>query len=706
MDIINLVSKELNIKYWQVKNTLELLENNTVPFISRYRKEATGNLNEEQIREIKDRFNYYQKLENYKQTVLKSIDSQGKLTEELKNKILNCTKLSELENIYLPFKKRKKTKADIAIENGLEPLAKLLLFKKIDFNLEAKKFLNEKFDSIEKIEEGVSHIIGQWFAHDAKIRTKLLDYILKFGYIKTYKKKEFENTKTKYEIFTDFTQKLNKIPEYRILSIFRGENEGVLKVNIKLDEKFKNDLFNNYLTNWKENNKLILKGLEYGWNNMLYPSIENEVRKILKEKAEKRAIEIFSKNLKELLLTPPIKGKRILAIDPGYRTGCKVVVIDENGKFLEHKTIYPVPPHNDFENSEKIVLELIKKYDLNLIAIGNGTASRETQQFIAQLIKNHNLNIKYLFVNEAGASVYSASKLAKEEFPNLDVTIRGAISIGRRVLDPLAEFVKIDPKSLGVGQYQHDVNQKLLKEKLDNVVEDVVNHVGVNLNTASPKLLEYVSGITSKLSKKIVEYRETHGKFIERKELLKIKGLGEKIYQQCAGFLRIFDGANPLEMTGIHPENYETARKLLSIYGFNVFNIKEKENQIKNTMEKILSDEKKLTELSKELDIGIYTLKDIILDLIKPGRDPRDELPQPLLYDDILTFEDLKVGMRLQGTVTNITDFGAFVDIGIKESGLIHKSKLNGEIHINQIVDVEIIDIDKDLKHISLKMIN
>lgn len=703
MNIINLISEELNLKPWQVENTINLLNDNTVPFISRYRKEATGALNEEQIRTIKEKYEYYQNLEKYKNTVLKSIKDQGKLTEELENKIKSCKKLNELENIYLPFKKRKKTKADIAIENGLEPLAKLLYEQKINFEIVAKDYLSDKFDSIEKVKEGVSYIIGQWFAHDSKVRSKLLEFLLNHGFIHTSKKKEYENVKTKFEMFNGFSQKLNKIPEYRILSINRGEKEGILKVNISLEDSFKQKLFNKYLTKWDENNQIILPGLEYGWSNMLYPSIENQVRNLLNEKAENRAIEIFASNLKQILLTPPIKGKRILAIDPGYRTGCKIVALDEYGKFLEHNTIYPVPPKNDYETSEEIVLDFIKKYNLNLIAIGNGTASRETQKFVAWLLKKHNLKIKYLFVNEAGASVYSASKLAKEEFPDLDVTIRGAISIGRRVQDPLAEFVKIDPKSLGVGQYQHDVNQKKLKEKLDNIVEDVVNLVGVNLNTASAKLLEYVSGITPKLAKKIVEYREKNGKFKERKELLKINGFGEKTFEQSAGFLRIFDGINPLEMTGIHPENYETAEKLLKLYGLKIEDIKK--NKVKENFEKILNDKEKLTELSESLNVGIYTLKDIIFDLLKPGRDPRDELPQPILFDDILTFEDLKIGMKLQGTITNITDFGAFVDLGIKESGLIHKSKIKSKLKINQIVNVRIINLDYELKHIQLELV-
>ncbi|SHE37962.1 uncharacterized protein SAMN02745164_00324 [Marinitoga hydrogenitolerans DSM 16785] len=711
MNIIEAITSELKVKTWQVKNTIELLNNgNTIPFISRYRKEATGNLTEEEVRKISELFQYYTELEKRKESVLKSIEEQGKLTEDLKNKILNAIKLSEVEDLYLPYKKRKKTKADIAIENGLEPFAQKILLQEVkDINKEAENFINEKITSTKEALDGVKYIIGQYFAHNERIRKTLRNDLLKYGYIESNKKKKYIEEKTKYDMYHEFSQKISKIPNYRVLSLNRGEKDGILSVKLTIDDKYIEKLYNFYLTKFEENNKIIKEGLDYGFKNMLFPSISNEVRNILTQRAEEKSIELFSKNLKELLLTPPLKNKRVLAIDPGYRTGCKVVALDESGKFLENNTIYPVPPQNDFENAEKIVLYLIKKYNLNLIVIGNGTASRETQKFIVDTIKKHNLNLKYIFADESGASVYSASKLAVKEFPDLDVTVRGAISIGRRIQDPLAEFVKIDPKSLGVGQYQHDMNQKLLKEKLENTVEHVVNLVGVNLNTASSALLQYISGITPKLAENIVKYREKNGPFKERKELLKVKGFGEKAFEQSAGFLRIFDGNNPLEVTGIHPESYEKTEELLNFLGFKKEDIldNEKLNSIREKLNTI-----NIQELSKKLEIGEYTLKDIISELQKPGRDLRDELPQPLLYEDVLTFDDLKIGMILQGRVTNITDFGAFVDLGIKENGLIHKSNVSEKfikhpsevLGINQIVTVEILDIDKDLKRINLKL--
>ncbi|WGS65544.1 Tex family protein [Marinitoga aeolica] len=715
MNILEVISKDIKAKEWQVKNTIELLDNgNTIPFISRYRKEATGNLTEEDVRKISELYQYYTELEKRKESVIKSIEEQGKLTEDLKNKILNSMKLSEVEDLYLPYKKRKKTKADIAIENGLEPLAQKLLLQEItEIEKEAEKFINDKVPSIDEVLEGVKFIIGQYFAHNEKIRKTLRNDLLRFGKIESSKKKKFLEEKTKYDMYHEFSQEISRIPNYRVLSINRGEKDGVLSVKLTIEDKYIEKLYRNYLTRFPENNKVIKVGLDYGFKNMLFPSISNEVRNILTQRAEEKSIELFSKNLKELLLTPPLKNKRVLAIDPGYRTGCKVVALDESGKFLENNTIYPVPPQNDFENAEKIVLDLIKKYNLNLIVIGNGTASRETQKFIVDTVKKHNLNLKYIFADESGASVYSASKLAVKEFPDLDVTVRGAISIGRRIQDPLAEFVKIDPKSLGVGQYQHDMNQKLLKEKLENTVEHVVNLVGVNLNTASSALLQYISGITPKLAENIVKYREENGPFKSRNELLNVKGFGPKAFEQAAGFLRIFDGENPLEITGIHPESYEKTEELLKFFGFKKEDIldNEKLNLIRRELDKYTTNDK-IKELSEKLDIGEYTLKDIISELKKPGRDLRDDLPQPLLYEDVLTLDDLKVGMILQGRVTNITDFGAFVDLGIKENGLIHKSNVSDKfirhpsevLSINQIVTVEILDIDKDLKRINLKL--
>lgn len=673
----NLIAKELNLKNWQVKNALELLKENTIHFIARYRKDQTGGLNEEQLREIEKLSNYLQKVENFKKKILKVIEKEGKLTKKLKEKIENSYDLKELEDIYLPYKKTKKNKADIAIENGLLPLYKKLIHENINIEQEYQKYLSKQFDTKEKIIEGLVDIIAQEFSQNVNFRKKTEFYLLEYGYIKVNKKVDY---KTKYDTYDNFLKRVKYIKEYQTLSINRGEKENILKVLLILDSQFKEKILS--LTKLNLENEIIKKGLEKGWKS-LFSVISNRVRKALTQRAEERAILIFSKNLKQLLLTPPLKNKRILAIDPGNKTGCKIAILDENGKFLDYAIIYPTPPHNDILNSEKTVLELIKKYQINLIVIGNGTASRETQKFIVDVIKKHKLNIKYMFSNEAGASVYSVSKIAIEEFPDLDPTIRSAISIGRRVQDPLAELVKINPKSLGLGQYQHDVNQKKLEEELDNVTKDVVNMVGVNLNTASAKLLEYVAGLTPVIAKKIVKYREENGRFFERKELLKIKGIGKNTFRQCAGFLRIFDGKNPLEQTGIHPEQYEIAEKLL------IYNL----------------EDTNLDELSKELNVGKLTLKDIIEELNKKTRDPRDSLPKPILYDDILTFEDLKIGLKLQGKVINITDFGVFIDLGLKETGFLYKKYVLSPLNINDIIDVEIIELDYELRHIKVKQI-
>jgi uncharacterized protein len=717
LDIIKTITEDLNIKLFQTENTIELLnEGNTVPFISRYRKERTGNLDEEKIRQIEELFKYYQNLEDYKKTVLKSIEEQGKLTDELKEKIINTKKMTELEDLYLPYKKRKKTNADKAIEAGLEPAANKVLLGNIKSLDELEEFISEEYDNIDKVVEGISYIIGQTFAHDKDNRESLRKYYEKFGKIHSEKKKEFVEEATKYDMYHEFTQEISKIPNYRVLALNRGEKEKVLNVKLIIDDEWLDKEKSKYKTGNEICDEIISKGLNYGFTNMLNPSIEREIRQNLTEKAEEGAIDLFAKNLRQLLLTPPLKNKRILAIDPGFRTGCKVVALDEMGNFLANDTIYPVPPQNDVENSEKIMMGLIKKYNINLIAIGNGTASRETQQFVVDLIKKNNLDLKYIFVDESGASVYSASKLAKEEFPEYDVTVRGAISLGRRIQDPLAEFVKIDPKSIGVGQYQHDVNQKKLKEKLDATVESVVNLVGVNLNTASYSLLEYVSGITISLAKKIVQYRQKNGSFQKRVDLFNVKGFGEKAFEQSAGFLRIIDGENPLEMTGIHPESYEAAEKLINILGYTLddLKIKEKLDPLKLKVSQLLNEKENLKSISEKLEIGEYTLIDILKELQKPGRDPRDEMPQPQLMDDILKFEDLKESMRLSGKITNITDFGAFVDLGIKENGLIHKSNLAEKfvahptdiVQINDIVEVEIINIDKTRRRIGLRLVS
>ncbi len=716
MDILKVISEEMTLKFHQVQNTVSMLEEgDTVPFISRYRKERTGNLNEEEIRRIEELFKYYTNLESYKQTVINSISEQGKLTEELRKEIENALKLSIVEDIYLPYKKRKKTKADMAIQAGLEPLAIMILqgmeVSKSTFN----SYFSDEYPVLEKAEEGVVYIIGQKFSHDQFIRDSLRNFYTKSGFILSQKKKEFKEQKTKYDMYDDFKQEISKIQDYRILALDRGEKEDVLSISLSLEEVFIEQLFSKYMTKKMPNDTYIKTGLEYGFKNMLDPSISREIRQSMSEKAGDAAIELFAKNLRELLMTPPLKNKRVLAIDPGFRTGCKAVALDESGKFLEYNTIFPVPPQNDFEGAEKTVLKMIKSHNLNLIVIGNGTASRETQAFVVNTIKSNSLNIKYIFANEAGASVYSASEIAKEEFPDQDVTVRGAVSIGRRVQDPLAELVKIDPKSIGVGQYQHDVNQKKLKEKLENTVESVVNTVGVNLNTSSYAILSFISGINSSTAKKIVEYRNKNGKFLKREALMNVKGFGQKAFEQSAGFLRIFDGSKPLEVTGIHPESYGAAQILLKELGYSASDILDpvKSILLKKALSECISNDKKLSEYEKKLGVGKFTLSDIIKELQKPGIDPRDELTQPILYDDILSFNDLKEGMKLQGKITNITDFGAFVDLGIKESGLIHKSNMGKKfvrhpsevLSINDIVNIEIITMDKELKRINLRLV-
>jgi len=716
MDILKVISEEMTLKFHQVQNTVSMLEEgDTVPFISRYRKERTGNLNEEEIRRIEELFKYYTNLESYKQTVINSISEQGKLTEELRKEIENALKLSIVEDIYLPYKKRKKTKADMAIQAGLEPLAIMILQGMEVSKSTFDSYLSDDYSTLEKAEEGIMYIIGQKFSHDQSIRDSLRNFYAKNGFILSQKKKEFREQKTKYDMYDDFKQEISKIQDYRILALDRGEKEEVLSISLSLEDVFIEQLFSKYMTKKMPNDTYIKNGLEYGFKNMLDPSISREIRQSMSEKAGDAAIELFAKNLRELLMTPPLKNKRVLAIDPGFRTGCKAVALDESGKFLEYNTIFPVPPQNDFEGAEKTVLKMIKSHNLNLIVIGNGTASRETQAFVVNTIKSNSLNIKYIFANEAGASVYSASEIAKEEFPDQDVTVRGAVSIGRRVQDPLAELVKIDPKSIGVGQYQHDVNQKKLKEKLENTVESVVNTVGVNLNTSSYAILSFISGINSSTAKKIVEYRNKNGKFLKREALMNVKGFGQKAFEQSAGFLRIFDGSQPLEVTGIHPESYGAAQLLLKELGYSASDILDpvKSILLKKALSDCISSDKKLSEYEKKLGVGKFTLSDIIRELQKPGIDPRDELTQPILYDDILSFNDLKEGMKLQGKITNITDFGAFVDLGIKESGLIHKSNMGKKfvrhpsevLSINDIVNIEIITMDKELKRINLRLI-
>lgn len=713
--LLEQVSRELKIKVNQVKSVITLTEEgNTIPFIARYRKEQTGALDEVQIRDILERWNYVLNLEERKSEVLRSIAEQGKLTDELSVKITKATKLQEVEDLYRPYKQKRRTRASVAKEKGLEPLANwMLTFPKAGkVEEEAAKFINEELEvnTWEEAVKGAQDIIAEMVSDDAEARKWIREETLRRGVIVTTVKDEEADEKRVYEMYYEFSEPVAKIVPHRILAINRGEKEGVLKVTVQVDEE---KIFN-YLRKTFVKNKQsvtadeVIAAIQDGYKRLIQPSIEREVRNELTEKAEEQAIHIFAENLRNLLLQPPLKGKLVLGVDPAYRTGCKLAVVDETGKVLHIDVIYPHPPapSGEREKASKKIKEIIEKFAVEMVAIGNGTASRETEEFIAQVLKEIKRDVYYLIVNEAGASVYSASELAREEFPDLQVEERSAVSIARRLQDPLAELVKIDPKSVGVGQYQHDVSQKKLQESLEFVVETVVNQVGVNVNTASVALLQYVSGLTKTVAKNIVKYREEHGKFTNREQLKEIPRLGVKTYEQCIGFLRIIDGDEPLDRTSIHPENYEHVKKLLA--------------KVEVTKEQIGTEEMAeklkhidIAETATELDIGELTLKDIIDDLLKPERDPRDELPKPLLRKDVLTLEDLKPGMELQGSVRNVVDFGAFVDIGVKQDGLVHISKMSHRfikhpldvVSVGDIVTVWVESVDVQKGRIALSMI-
>lgn len=713
--LLEQVSRELKIKVNQVKSVIALTEEgNTIPFIARYRKEQTGALDEVQIRDILERWNYVLNLEERKSEVLRSIAEQGKLTDELSVKITKATKLQEVEDLYRPYKQKRRTRASVAKEKGLEPLANwMLTFPKAGkVEEEAAKFINEELEvnTWEEAVKGAQDIIAEMVSDDAEARKWIREETLRRGVIVTTVKDEEADEKRVYEMYYEFSEPVAKIVPHRILAINRGEKEGVLKVTVQVDEE---KIFN-YLRKTFVKNKQsvtadeVIAAIQDGYKRLIQPSIEREVRNELTEKAEEQAIHIFAENLRNLLLQPPLKGKLVLGVDPAYRTGCKLAVVDETGKVLHIDVIYPHPPapSGEREKASKKIKEIIEKFAVEMVAIGNGTASRETEEFIAQVLKEIKRDVYYLIVNEAGASVYSASELAREEFPDLQVEERSAVSIARRLQDPLAELVKIDPKSVGVGQYQHDVSQKKLQESLEFVVETVVNQVGVNVNTASVALLQYVSGLTKTVAKNIVKYREEHGKFTNREQLKEIPRLGVKTYEQCIGFLRIIDGDEPLDRTSIHPENYEHVKKLLA--------------KVEVTKEQIGTEEMAeklkhidIAETATELDIGELTLKDIIDDLLKPERDPRDELPKPLLRKDVLTLEDLKPGMELQGSVRNVVDFGAFVDIGVKQDGLVHISKMSHRfikhpldvVSVGDIVTVWVESVDVQKGRIALSMI-
>ena len=722
--IIKTIADELGVREKQVESAVNLIdEGNTIPFIARYRKEATGGLSDEVLRDLGERLTYLRNLENRKQEIIKSIEEQGKLTDEIKLAVENSKTLAEAEDIYRPFKQKKKTRATVAKAKGLEPLAEIIILQEektpiqeiareyvnIDsLSEEDKKNKDKVVASAEEAIQGALDIIAENISDNAKYRKDIKRLYYREGLIKTSAKDMEE--KSNYEMYYDYSESLRFIPSHRILAINRGEKEDFLKVKIeKNEEKILNLMERDILKGQNQFTEMLKNTILDSFTRLIEPSIDREIRSDLTEKAEETAIRVFGKNSKQLLLGAPIKGKTIMGFDPAYRTGCKIAVIDETGKLLDYTTVYPTEPQNDVEGAKKELLKLIQKDKIDMIAIGNGTASRESEMFVSDMIKDVKHDICYAIVSEAGASVYSASKLATEEYPDINVSIRGAISIARRLQDPLAELVKIDPKAIGVGQYQHDVNQKKLAESLTGVVEDSVNKVGVDVNTATPSLLSYVSGINNTIAKNIVKYRDENGKLKERKELLKVPKLGKVAYEQCAGFIRITDGINPLENTAVHPESYEATEKLLVNLGFSKEDLRNKErlNELKEKLKNV-----NISKMAKELEIGEMTLSDIISELSKPGRDPREDMPKPILRSDVLKFEDLTEGMVLTGTVRNVIDFGAFVDIGVKYDGLVHISEMSNKyiknpsevVSVGDIVKVKVIKIDKERKKVGLSM--
>ena len=722
--IIKTISEELGVKYYQVENTIKLIdEGNTIPFIARYRKEATGGLSDEILRDLNERLTYLRNLEKRKEEVINSIDEQGKLTDEILKSVAIAKTLAEVEDIYRPYKQKKKTRATVAKAKGLEPLAEIIIAQEQKESIKeiAKKYINvDKLSDEDKKNkdkvvataedaiQGALDIIAESISDNAEYRKQIKKICYREGLIVTKAAKEDE--KSNYEMYYDYSESINRIPSHRILAINRGEKEEFLKVKLeKPEDKILKIIEKDLIKGETQFTEMLKVTIEDAFKRLIEPSIDREIRADLTEKAEEKAIKVFGQNSKQLLLGAPIKNKTVMGFDPAYRTGCKIAVIDETGKVLDYTTVYPTEPQNDVEGAKKELLKLIDKDKIDMIAIGNGTASRESEMFVSDMIKEASRPVHYVIVSEAGASVYSASKLATEEYPDINVSIRGAISIARRLQDPLAELVKIDPKAIGVGQYQHDVNQKRLAESLTGVVEDSVNKVGVDVNTATPSLLSYVSGINSTIAKNIVKYRDENGKLKNRKELLKVPKLGKAAFEQCAGFLRIIDGDNPLEITAVHPESYEATEKLLSSIGFDKNDLKNKERleELRNKL-KLLD----ITKVAKEIEIGEMTLKDIIDELSKPGRDPREDMPKPILRQDVLKFEDLREGMILTGTVRNVIDFGAFVDIGVKHDGLVHISEMSEKfvknpsdiVSVGDIVKVKVIGIDNDRQKVKLSM--
>ncbi|ADZ21887.1 Transcription accessory protein TEX, RNA-binding protein containing S1 domain [Clostridium acetobutylicum EA 2018] len=714
-DISTRLAEKLKINVNQVKNVIEMLdEGATVPFIARYRKERTGGLSDVTLRELNESLIYLRNLDDRKETVIKSIEEQGKLTDELKEKVLKAETMTEVEDLYRPYKPKKRTRATIALEKGLKSLADEILGGKFkgDINEFASSFINEEkgVNTIEEALKGAEDIISEVISDNAEFRKWIRKYTYKNGVLETQGSSE---EPTPYEMYYDFKEAVSKIPPHRVLAINRGEKEKILSVKIATDdEKIINYLVLNCLTGNEITDKYIEESVKDSLKRLIYPSIEREIRAELTEKGENSAIEIFKANLKALLMQPPIKGKAVLGYDPGFRTGCKIAVLDDTGKLLDTATVYATAPQNDVEGSIKTLKELIYKHNVGVVSLGNGTASRESEEVIARLLKEikeeKGIDVYYVIVSEAGASVYSASELAAKEYPDINVSLRGAISIGRRLQDPLSELVKIDPKSIGVGQYQHDVAPKKMDESLKGVVEDCVNNVGVDLNIATPSLLSYVSGINANIAKNIVDYREENGAFKNRKELLKVKRLGPKAFEQCAGFLRIMDGDEVLDNTSVHPESYKKAKELLKKLGY------EEEDIANNKLKDIDSKVSLLgiESLAESLDIGIPTLTDIISSIKKPGRDPREEMPKPILKTGIMDIKQLKSGMTLMGTVRNVADFGAFVDIGVHQDGLVHISQLSDSfvkhpldvVKVGDIVEVRILEVDEKRNRISLTM--
>jgi len=710
-NIINDIALAINVSSKSVLATLNLLaEGNTIPFIARYRKEVTGALDEEQIRKINEVYEYEVSLLKRKEDVIRLIEEKGLLTQELKEKILGCLKLVEVEDLYRPYKEKKKTKATDAINAGLEPLAKMIMAfpEKGSLKVMATKFINDKVKTTDEALQGASYIIAEYISDNAYLRKWIRGYLFKNGIVVCKKKKDAQDEKKVYEMYYDFSEKIKEMKMHRVLAMNRAEKEKVISVNISINEEELLNFLNEKVIKRKESFvvPLVALAIKDSFKRLIFPSIEREVRSELTQKAEEVAINNFGDNLEKLLLTPPIKGKMVLGLDPAFRTGCKLAVLNEVGKMLKIEKIYPHEPVKKYNEAKKITIDLIKKYDIDVVAIGNGTASRESEKFIIDVIKSIDKKLEYVMVSEAGASVYSASKLAIEEFPTLHVEERSAISIGRRLQDPLSELVKIDPESIGVGLYQHDVNDKKLSEKLDFVVSKVVNSVGVNINTASLSLLKYISGINKKSGEKIINYREEKGKISSREELKKAKILSDKVYEQAVGFIRVLDGENIFDNTDIHPESYNVASKILT-----KLNLKKEDIGKSEALKTIQNID--LNSLAKEVESDIYTVDDILKSFQKPGRDPRDEMPSPILKSDILEITDLKKGMLLKGTVRNVIDFGAFIDIGLHNDGLVHISKMadyyikhpSEVVSVGDVVDCYCLDINLEKEKVSLSFI-